>query len=796
MNDTNDVAFPLLNEMTADDLKEARTYVGKLGSFVEVATFLRQLRPDGPWLLTAIEPDGPTETVTAQTLKQARAFVQKHDGRRNLYYTLNPVKAVVTSKPSKKDIAAAEYLHADLDPREDESPADAKARYLTALSAHEPAASIVVDSGNGLQALWRLDQPVPLDAPGAIADVEVRSKVLMIQLGGTAGTQNVDRLLRLPGTNNLPNAVKRKAGRVPCRAKPVSFSDARYPLEAFEKDSNPSDGPHPKLTIDWSTVEKYAGWLKSAADLPTGFNTKGAMIVAHAGNLEDLNHDLRQAELVEKKYASWSEVSMALAAVFKADGRFTLEQVAAALMCDLPCNAHIVGKTGYAQRRAVERCLERSYGPPTQRVARKADWRECRKDGTPLPTMHNARVAITALGVRCSFNTFHRKILFGNDGDTVRHELQAILGEAADHGIIRLRQLMSDRLGVDLGDMATRDGVLSLALENCFNPVADMLTEAEGSWDGTPRLDRMAVDYLNCADTRLNRAMIRKMMIAAVRRVRQPGCKFDTITVLESPEGWNKSGAWRALAGDENFSDMSILGQSSREVQEQLAEVWIHENSDLAGMRKAEVESVKAFASRQVDIARPAYGRLPLKQKRHSIEVASTNNDEYLQSQTGNRRFWPLVVTKEIDLDKLRRDRLQLWGEAARYESLGESIVLDRDLWAAAGEEQERRRVSDPWEEIISDLSVEPLTGMNKVIFEEGGQHRVKTSDLLTHVLNVPVERQTQNLRMRLAAAMKRAGWRRPEGGLKLTIDGKQVRGYWRPLPGRPGEPEEPGGWG
>ena len=106
-------------------------------------------------------------------------------------------------------------------------------------------------------------------------------------------------------------------------------------------------------------------------------------------------------------------------------------------------------------------------------------------------------------------------------------------------------------------------------------------------------------------------------MIAAVRRARDPGCKFDTITVMESPEGWNKSTAWRVLAGNDNFSDESILGRSSREVQEQLSGVWIHENADLAGMRKAEVEHVKAFASRQFDRARPAYGHYVVNQPRH-----------------------------------------------------------------------------------------------------------------------------------------------------------------------------------
>ena len=281
--------------------------------------------------------------------------------------------------------------------------------------------------------------------------------------------------------------------------------------------------------------------------------------------------------------------------------------------------------------------------------------------------------------------------MFGYTDDKARHVVESILGDVTDNGIIALRQIMSDHFGFDFTGKHTRDAVVSLALEHRFDPVADMLAEAEANWDGVKRLDRMAADYLNCGDTQLNSACICKTMIAVVARVRQPGCKFDTITVLESPEGFNKSTAWRVLAGDDNFSDEKIIGKNSREVQEQLSEIWIHENADLAGMKKTEVETVKAFASRAVDIARPAYGHFLKKQKRHAIEVGTTNNSLYLQSQTGNRRFWPMV--KAIDIDLLKHDRLQLWGEAARYQSQGESLVLDKALWPVAAVEQEARRV-------------------------------------------------------------------------------------------------------
>jgi predicted P-loop ATPase len=305
----------------------------------------------------------------------------------------------------------------------------------------------------------------------------------------------------------------------------------------------------------------------------------------------------------------------------------------------------------------------------------------------------------------------------------------------------------------------------------------------------------MAVTHFNCADTPLNRAFLRKTIIAMVARARVPGIKFDTITVLESAEGYNKSTAWRVMAGDENFSDEPIIGKGSREVQEQLSEIWLHENADLAGMKKAEVETVKAFASRTTDIARAAFAHYVVKQPRHSIEVGSTNSEEYLQSQTGNRRFWPLRVLKAIDVALLGRDRLQLIGEAARCQSAGESITLDEAMWADAAVVQEGRRVKDAWEDILENIPTEiDIVDWNDSQYSDGtrktqsidirevvddGASRVSSLDLLTHVLGIPLGQQTTVHSMRLSVVMKRLGWERDTN--KISIRGKQVRGFSKP---------------
>jgi predicted P-loop ATPase len=429
------------------------------------------------------------------------------------------------------------------------------------------------------------------------------------------------------------------------------------------------------------------------------------------------------------------------------------------------------------------------YGTAKQSSWGSTGWRERYATSKPAPSMHNARFAITELGVVCSRDTFHNKTLFGYSDEKFKHELRAVLGEVSDDGILALRQLMSDRFGFDLTDKHTRDAVVSLALENCFDPVRDLIDKAEAEWDGVERLNSMCVDYFNCEGTEINSAFMRKTMIGLIARARTPGCKFDTITVLESKEGFNKSTAWKVLAGDENFSDERILGKEAREVQEQLSGVWIHENADLAGLKKTDVESVKAYASRTTDIARAAFGHFVTKQPRHSIEVGTTNANTYLQSQTGNRRFWPMTVERPIDIEKLKRDRMQLLGEAAKCHSGGESVVLDENLWDVAAVEQEKRRVKDPWEDtlaVVHQYTTQKYLSDGKwaerqvqILHFDAGMEQVASGDLLEHVLGVPVERQNTQHTMRLSNIMARLGWQRHKNGL-VRINGKRVSGYFR----------------
>jgi hypothetical protein len=422
--------------------------------------------------------------------------------------------------------------------------------------------------------------------------------------------------------------------------------------------------------------------------------------------------------------------------------------------------------------------MRRSYTIPSRPKGAESKYDYIAEDGTikwpdlkkiawsglfePKPTCANARVAILALGVECGYDVFHgRKVVAGR-------QIQEWAGEFSDHVCQMLRVIIQRQYLFDPGRENAHDAVDQLCLQNSFDPVCDYLDGLK--WDGKPRLDKWMVQYLGADDTELNRAIGRLSLVAAVRRARQPGCKFDQIIVLEGVEGTQKSTAIATLAGEDNFSDQTILGLDDRTQAERVKGKWLYEVADLAGMRRAEVETVKAFASRTHDRARPAYGRNVVEQPRRCVFFATTNFDDYLKSQTGNRRFWP-VKTSTINIDALRRDRDQLWAEAASAEASGESIVLAKNLWARARVEQDQRLEHDPWDDILAGVKGEAHRDL------DGDEERIASGDLLLGCLKIPPERATKEAERKLAQCMRRLGW---EGPTKMRIGGAAVRGYRR----------------
>jgi hypothetical protein len=362
----------------------------------------------------------------------------------------------------------------------------------------------------------------------------------------------------------------------------------------------------------------------------------------------------------------------------------------------------------------------------------------------------STRFVINRLGIQCQYDCFHDKLLIGG------HAIGEYTGELSDHACLVLRQIISEQFGFDPGRQHAFDASVQLCLDNQFDPIIDYLAGLQ--WDGKRRLETWLQVYLGTDNTNLNRAIGRLALVAMVRRARQPGCKFDQIIVLEGEEGTNKSTSLAVLAGNaENFSDQTILGRSDKEQQELLRGKWVYEIADLTGISKAEIEQVKAFASRTHDRARPAYGRCLVELPRRCVIFATTNEENYLKSQTGNRRFWP-VKTGKINIAALQRDRDQLLAEAATIEAVDVPLVLPETLWAEARAAQEQRMEHDPWDDLLANVK--------RTIFDipdgSGQEERITTDELLKVHLAIPADRQGWAIGNRLKYVMRRLGWDGP----------------------------------
>ncbi len=305
---------------------------------------------------------------------------------------------------------------------------------------------------------------------------------------------------------------------------------------------------------------------------------------------------------------------------------------------------------------------------------------------------------------------------------------------------------------------ALEDAMLAEASQRRFHPVRDWLATLKH--DGKPRLDTWLTKAFGAPRDDYHRAVGAKFLIAAVRRVRQPGCKFDCLPVLEGDQGLGKSRACRELFTAAWFSDSMHPDFGSRDAPISLAGVWGMELGEIQQMIRNEVEVFKAFMSRPVDRYRQPYGKVAVDVPRQSVLIGTTNTTDYLRDTTGNRRVWPIRCT-HADVDWIAANRDQLWAEAAAREASGEVLWLD-DARAKSDAEaaQDDRMLDDPWTE--------------KVFSHIGFVQRVNVNDILSNALNLALKDQDRKAQMRVADILRQQKWKK-----KRVREGGQNHWLW-----------------
>ena len=338
--------------------------------------------------------------------------------------------------------------------------------------------------------------------------------------------------------------------------------------------------------------------------------------------------------------------------------------------------------------------------------------------------------------------------------------------------------------------------VTKVADDRAYHPIREFI-ESLPEWDKIPRVDTLLVDYLGAADTAYVRAVTRKTLCAAISRVLRPGCKFDSMLVLNGPQGVGKSTLIAKLAG-EWFSDSLNLGDTKdKTAAEKLQGYWILEIGELAGLKKAEVETLRSFLSRQNDIYRAAFGKRATPHLRQCVFFGTTNAESgYLRDTTGNRRFWPVKTPgsgKKQSWNLTHEEILQIWAEALVYVRQGEKLYLSAEMDALAKDEQREAMESDEREGLVREYldTLLPERWAEMDLFErrnfltgsDFGGLQEKGTVKRTNVSNMEIwcecfGKERANLRRtdsnELTGILARLGWKRADNKVRIPLYGPQ----------------------
>lgn len=211
--------------------------------------------------------------------------------------------------------------------------------------------------------------------------------------------------------------------------------------------------------------------------------------------------------------------------------------------------------------------------------------------------------------------------------------------------------------------------IVAVARRNPYDPLRAYLLGLKH--DGVPRVDTFLRRYAGAEDSAHVADISRKWFIAAVARALSPGCKVDNVLILEGAQGAKKSTLFAVLAG-EWFSDTPI-DPGDKDSRIAAASRWIIEMAELTVFGRSDENRLKNFFSAKVDFLRPPFGKAPEPFKRRCVFVGTTNRDDYLHDETGNRRYWSVRIVGEIDIAAVKRDRDQLWAEAVAIYQAAES---------------------------------------------------------------------------------------------------------------------------
>ncbi|MBD1903684.1 hypothetical protein NDI44_28315 [Trichocoleus sp. DQ-A3] len=345
---------------------------------------------------------------------------------------------------------------------------------------------------------------------------------------------------------------------------------------------------------------------------------------------------------------------------------------------------------------------------------------------------------------------------------------------------------ISIRLAIELDEDIRKEEAIAIctiiAKRNAYNPVKVYLENCSEKHQHVPiDIDNLATRWFGTSD-RLPNIYLKRYLIACVARIYQSGCQVDTSLILQGSQGFKKSTFFRVLhqgsqarESHETWFDQTMSDFTNKDERDKLHRFWCLEWGELERVLRKGDDVVKAFLSTREDTYRPPYGREPITKPRQSVIVGTTNRDEFLSDDSGDRRFWTVKIERPIDTAQIEVERDLVWASAVAAYKRGEQWHLTDEEQAQSSQANSQFHTSDSWESYVFDYI--------------RGLQQVTTAEILQSALSFEKSRQDRASQMRVASIMKRLGWKKK----KITCQGMRVNGWVPPnVPVQPVQPAQP----
>lgn len=364
------------------------------------------------------------------------------------------------------------------------------------------------------------------------------------------------------------------------------------------------------------------------------------------------------------------------------------------------------------------------------------------ENGKVIQTLVNLEKIILSI-VPVSYNELTHAIeIVNKQGETTNYEER-------ERNLIRMDIEKRFKIKAKNGDIDT--AVICASDKFRYHPIKSKILSEE--WDGIPRAESFFIDVLGVEDNVYNRECTRKWLLAGIYRLFEPGTKFDEMLIIHGDQGLSKSTTFKKLALNFYVSETERL---SLETLIKIELAWIVDFTELATMKKTDIDTFKAWLSETSDTYRGKYDKKARVHERHFIICGTTNDKEILTDRTGNRRYWLMYGDEEnrkMNIFDIEEDYiLQLWSEVYQWYQNRETLLISNQAKLHMRKLTSEALEYNPLEERINSI-LEMLVPKNWIEYFKNGTNRFKFYKYVNEFVNfgtidesIPRETQIQDI--------------------------------------------------